>query len=223
MRLRHIVFQTALLTSAFFAATAAHASGLSEPDKARSTMRRVVSCAVYYNVNNRRGEGAVAVIEGDLSGEAFIRLYDNIESCVWQNSHDGRWVEQLRFVPALLKGEIFRSIVLDEWGTRARKDLLPELQRLANVSRDPSNNPLGAFGLCVAALDPLNARRAIEGPTAGPDENAAYAALGPSLAQCVAPGQQIAFSRQVLEDALAEGLFVLTYATSAKPPAARVD
>ena len=46
-------------------------------------------------------------------------------------------------------------------------------------------------------------------------ETAAYAALGPSLSHCVAPGQSITFSRQVLEDALAEGLFVSTFATAA--------
>jgi hypothetical protein len=35
------------------------------------------------------------------------------------------------------------------------------------------------------------------------------------MAQCIAPGQSIAFTKQVLEDALAEGLFVSTYATPA--------
>lgn len=203
---------TLLLASALFTTVPAQASDLSDSDKARSTMRRVVSCAMYTNWGNGI-EGALSIIEGNLKGRAFDDLYDGIESCVRQNNFEGRWVEQLRFAPTVLKGEIYRSIVLDGWGIRLRKSLAADFRRLAHVPRDSAGNPLGAFGVCVATLDPQNARKAIASPTASPDESAAYAALASSMSQCVAPGQSIAFSKQVLEGALAEGLFVSAFAT----------
>lgn len=222
MRLCRILSSSLLLASALFPALSAHANDLSEADKARSTMRRVISCAMYSDWGKGAGR-ALAVLEGNFEGKAFDDLYDGIQTCVWQNNYEGRWVEQLRFAPIMLKGEIFRSVLLDGWGVRIQKNLAPKFRRLAAVPRDPNSNPLGAFGVCVATLDPQNARKAIASPTAGPDESAAYAALAPSMAQCVAPGQSIAFSKQVLEGALAEGLFVRTYAAPTERSAGRAN
>ena len=178
-------------------------------------MHNAISCAVYNDFKNHAGEGVFAAIEGDVDGKAYNRLHTNFDDCVASVSFAGTWVGKLNFEPALVKGEISRSIVLDGWGVRTKKELLPEFRRLADIARSPSSNPIGAFGVCVVALDPQNARRAIERPAADNVERAAYAALGPSMSHCIAPGQSITFSRQVLEDALAEGMFVATFASPA--------
>jgi hypothetical protein len=179
-------------------------------------MRSAISCAVHDNIENHRAEGVLAALEGDIDGKAYSWLHTNFDDCAASISFAGLWVGKLNFDPALVKGEVYRSIVMDGWGIRTKKELLPEFRRLADMPRNPSSNPIGTFGVCVVALDPRNARKAIEGPVADNIETAAYAALGPSLSHCVAPGQSITFSRQVLEDALAEGLFVSAFATPAK-------
>jgi hypothetical protein len=202
-----------ILAISISATAGARGTDPSEWHEAVWRMRNAISCAVYNNIENHRGEGVLAAIEGDVKGKAYSWLHTNFDDCVASVSFAGMWVGKLNFDSALVKGEVYRSIVLDGWGVRTKKELLPEFRRLADIPRDPSSNPIGAFGVCVVALDSQNARKAIEGPSADNVEKAAYAALGPSMSQCVSPGQSITFSRQVLEDALAEGLFVSTYAT----------
>jgi hypothetical protein len=200
------------LALAALAGGTAQARDLSPADEARSTLRAAIKCAVDDNTFFRRGRGVFDVLEGGSDPEAFGRLYVQIQSCLARTHHDDRGVS-LQFPRDVLKGQIYRAIVLDGWGIERRRDLMPELQRIADLERDVTTSPLSAFGVCVARLDPANARRAIGSMTAGDDEAAAYAALAPALAQCVAPGNEVRFTKQVLEGALSEGLFVLTYST----------
>jgi hypothetical protein len=67
------------------------------------------------------GEGVFAAIEGNLKGNAYSWLYNNIEDCVSRISFAGAWVGKLNFDPAVVKGEVFRSIVLDGWASEPRK------------------------------------------------------------------------------------------------------
>ena len=196
----------------------AHASELSASAEARSTMRRTLSCIVDNDMKYCRGRGLFAVMEGRLGDQAFAELRANLHDCLVIISHEGRSVRRVEFTPALLKGQIFRSIVLDDWGVTSRRELLPEFRRIASAPQEISKNPIGVFGTCVAGLDPENARKAIGSRTADDEEAAAYAALAPFMSQCVAPGNQIAFSKQVLEGALAEGLFMVTFSAPSTSP-----
>jgi hypothetical protein len=208
----HRLWQAAALVFAATAGGPAQARDLSPADEARSTLRATIKCAVDDNTFYRRGAGVIDVLEGGSDSEAFGRLYVNIRSCLARNHHDDRGVS-LQFPRDVLKGQIYRAIVLDGWGIERRRDLMPQLQRIADLEREAATNPLGTFGVCVARLDPDNARLAIGSMTAGDDEAAAYAALAPALSQCVSPGTQIRFSKQILEGALSEGLFVTTYSS----------
>ena len=189
----------------------AHASELSDSAEARSTMRRTISCIVDNDMKYRRGRGLFAVMEGRLGDEAFAELRAQLDNCLFVVSHEGRSVRRVQFTSTLLKGQIFRAIVLQDWGIDGREELLPEFRRIASAPQEPAANPIGVFGTCVAKLDPENARKAIGSRTAHDEEAAAYAALAPFMAQCVSPGNRIAFSKQVLEGALAEGLFMVTF------------
>jgi hypothetical protein len=123
----------------------------------------------------------------------------------------------VEFTPALLKGQIFRSIVLDDWGVTSRRELLPEFRR--GLPRAAGN-----FQKSIRRVWDVRGRarsgkrpKAIGSRTADDEEAAAYAALAPFMSQCVAPGNQIAFSKQVLEGALAEGLFMVTSPLHRRP------
>lgn len=183
-------------------------SGLSDADETRSTLRRVAVCAVDNNTFYEKGSGVVQLLESPGSGAPFQQLYLNVQDCMGQVSHDGRFIENMKFSHALLRGQIYRSIVLRGWGDKTRVRYGDEFRRIANAERTATDNPLGAFGVCVTGLDPGNALAAISSRVGSPEEAAAYRALTPSLSRCVAPGQEIKFTKQVLEGLLAEGLFV---------------
>jgi hypothetical protein len=184
-------------------------------------MQRVISCAVAVDIRYNQGRGVLAAIEDDSKSKAFAQFHANISYCMATESYDGRSIEKLRYATLLLKGQTYRAIVLNDVlqgiSARTRKELSSEFQRLAKVPLDASRDPIRAFGACVAALDPQNARKAIGGLPASDAEDAAYAALTASMSQCIAPGENIAFTKQVLEGALAEGLFVLEFGATPDP------
>lgn len=193
-------------------ADGARAEKLSASDEMRSTLRRVVRCATDDNTFFKKGNGVVQILQSKPAGKPFEQLYINIQNCLRRSNYDGRWIASMQFSSELLRGQVYRSIVLGGWGTKTRVNYASDFRAVAAAPRTGTTNPLGAFGVCVAHLDPVNALGAISGPVAGPREVDAYRALGPALSTCVAPGQQIKFSKQVLEGLIAEGLFVARFA-----------
>lgn len=64
-----------------------------------------------------------------------------------------------------------------------------------------------AFADCVVKRDAGAARGVVLSPTASADQDQAFRALMPNLGPCLMQGQQITFSKPVLEGALAEVLY----------------
>ena len=64
-----------------------------------------------------------------------------------------------------------------------------------------------AFAACVVNENRKDARAMVVAPTASAAQNAALAALRPSLGMCLPPGQQISLARPVLEGSIAEVLY----------------
>jgi hypothetical protein len=68
-------------------------------------------------------------------------------------------------------------------------------------------NLLQRFGDCVVSANPADARALVLATAATQAERAAIARLGPALGGCVAPKNQVRFSRAVLQGVLAEALY----------------
>jgi hypothetical protein len=192
----------AALGSLLSAIPAAQAGTLKSSDESRKTIRNVVDCVVDYDTVENGGKAISAYFSTNTMSPK-LRAY--ITECVKTQSFKRRWVSSSQESSGLLRGEIARSIVANEWGGS-----LPGVMR--EMARTGEGDPLRTFGLCVAGRDATNARSAIDSQVGSPRERAAYAALKPVLATCVKQGQTVRFSKQMLEGALAQGLFAMQFA-----------
>ena len=185
--------QHAPVTGSILADPAARISdrNISEADRARQTMNDYATCLVKIRtvaVRKALNAGSDAAVNGAL---AKLAIPDCLDSGM------------LRMPEQLLRGSIYRALYLREF---AREPSVPAgVTNAAAV--DPDDNPLRNFGHCVNHLDQVNTRMAVMARPATVAERQAFNALSPTLGQCVAPGNQIRFTRSVLQGALAEAAY----------------
>jgi len=187
----------ALCAGLFVTSPAFADAPLKPADQTRAIVRDVADCVVDYDTVENGGRGLAAYFAGK-SRDPQLRGY--ITECVKANSFRRRWISQSEQDNGLLRGEMARSIVANDWGG----ELPAVMHQMALTGTD---DPVRAYGVCVAKADPVHAREAVSAPVASERETAAYAALAPALSACLTKGKTLSFTKLVLEGALAEGLF----------------
>jgi hypothetical protein len=125
----------------------------------------------------------------------------------------------MRFKPELFRMALFPALYARDYGKWVPADLsaVPPLDHGKEFDGTPSNLTLllRQFGDCVARRDPVNTRNLVLSRTFSQAEAVAVTALQPAMGQCVAPGENLRFSRSVVHGALGEALYKLTAASAA--------
>jgi hypothetical protein len=160
---------------------------ISAADRARQTVNDYGMCIVKTKLVAVRK--ALAQPDEAVSG-ALARLAGN--DCLMRG--------ELRMSPMLMRGAVYRALYIRAFGRSA-----PQPPKTDVVST--STDPLRVFGQCVNRLDPANVRALVLAVPATSTEAAALQALTPIFSRCVAPGQNIRFSRAVVQSALAESAY----------------
>jgi hypothetical protein len=168
---------------------------ISPAEQARDTMNRYAECIVKSRPTAVRR--ALSQPDQAITGE-LAKIASN--DCL-QNG-------ELTMNSSLFRGAIFRAVYMRDFGHES----LPEA--LEQVAMAAPADPLVAFADCVVQLDPEDTRSFVLAEPATPDERGAAANLSASLAGCVAPGDQVGFSKTVLQGALAEALYKRTAAAA---------
>jgi hypothetical protein len=177
---------------------------ISPADQARDTMNRYAECIMKTRpaAVRRALSRPDAVIPVELA-----KIADG--DCLMNG--------ELRMNASLFRGAIFRAIYMRDFSHE------PLPSAWGEAAMTASANPLLTFADCVVQLDPNNARSFVLAKPATPDERDAVANLSATLGRCVAPGDQVGFSKTVLQGALAEALYRRTEASAVAAEAAEVN
>jgi hypothetical protein len=175
--------------------------GMSDTDRARATAFQFAQCIVVKQ--RRRADAHFAMKRDDpQSNDVLRKLADN--DCL-------RYGE-LRVPLELLRGAIFRSAYLSQFPHMPTK--------LATTAVDFDtylSDPKGAsivqyrilmdFADCVVRADFPNSDKIVRSEPGSPQENAALAALMPSLGPCMVSGFKVTLNRSVVSAVLSEALY----------------
>ena len=157
-------------------------------DQARQTMNDYAVCLVHTRL--MAVQRALALSTDAAVGEGLAKLADR--ECL---AHG-----ELRMPRALLRGAVYRALYLRDFGRTP-----PAAPALA--AAPSGDSAFERFGSCVNAADVGDTREFVMSVPATTREAAALKALAPALGQCIAPGNQIRFSRAVLQGVLAEAAY----------------
>lgn len=158
---------------------------VSASDRARQTMNDYGVCLVKSRAIAVRR--ALAMPAGDT--DAALRKLA-IADCLSAG--------ELRMPAALMRGAVYRALYLQDFGSKAPAPA---------TSATPTGDPLQDFGACVNTVDPVHVRELVMATPATTVERTAIAALAPALGSCVAPGNNVRFSRATLQAVLAEAAY----------------
>lgn len=161
---------------------------VSEEDRARQTMNSYAACLV--RTRSVKVSRALARPTAEVQS-ALAGLADS--SCL----NDGK----LKMSGDLLRGALYRALYLRDFARTA------PVSDAAPGAVPASSDVLQQFGYCVDQADPLNARAFVASVPATGAERAALQGLGPALSRCVAPGNNVRFSRSTLQGVLAEAAY----------------
>ena len=171
---------------------------ISDSDRARTTTNDFAVCLV--KMHSKSVDKAIKQPTEDATDKALRNMADS--DCLTSG--------ELRIPALLLRGATFRALYLRDYGRIPPKASAQAIE-LGTVAAEP---PLNRFADCVFAQDGENVRNLVMASPATAAESAALSALSPALGRCVAAGDQIHFSRAVLQAVLAEAAFRQATATN---------
>jgi hypothetical protein len=172
--------------------------------RARDTMNRYAECIVKTRT---------APVRRALSQPTYGAVNAELAKLA---SNDCIAGGELQMGQALFRGAIYRAMYIRDFGADAE---LPAIDATPLSAREP----LVVFGDCVVRLDPAATRAFVMARPATSEEARAVASLGASFNRCVSPGDQIQFSKTVLQGALAEALYKRSTASAASAEQAEVN
>lgn len=197
---------------------------VADADNARTTLRFYADCLADAHIDRRRAARVAAFLRvsplaGDLRS-VVAPLYD--PNCLFGRTlKNDQYVSLLKIKPLLLRGALFRSLYRNRFGSSTKPTLVAIMPEPApwRLSNDGGFTQLQQFGECVVRLNPEHSHGFVFVAAGSKSEAAELAALGPTLAACVAPGSTIKFSKSMMESLLAEAMFNLAGGTLAPVPA----
>ncbi len=123
----------------------------------------------------------------------------------------------------LLRGALFQAVYDREFGKKGPTSYASDLDTgyAATFGPNPSPEAISAiamaqFGECIARADPAGVRQLLIATSASPSEKLAFANVAPRIGACLPQGQQFTLSRASVKGVLAESLYRLSVAASAK-------
>ena len=161
---------------------------VSPADQARQTMNDYAVCIVHARV--AAVQKALSLANDAKVDEALANLANR--ECLMRG--------ELRMPRQLLRGAVYRALYLRDFG---RSPPAPS----ASDAAPTGESMFEQFGSCVNTADASDVREFVMSVPATKREAAALSALGPALGRCIAPGNQIRFSRAVLQGVLAEAAY----------------
>lgn len=161
-----------------------------EGERARDTMSRFADCVVRARPDMTRD--ALAKTDFAESTKALNALVKR--ECLGRG--------ELVMNPRVLRGALYRSLYIREFG----RDAAP-LQFADAGEAAAGSVPARSFNDCVVRAAPAAVRDFVVAEVATDRENQALAELGPAMAGCIDPREQLRFSPTVLEGILAEALY----------------
>lgn len=128
----------------------------------------------------------------------------------------------LNMTPRILRGHLAQALYLNRFsdGPPAMPDAAREIPADAYIARvtgaaDRESEIIRVFGECMATRHAVAVDGLLRTDVETDEESAALAALTPEMGPCLWNGQSIAFSRESLRAALADGLYRMTIAAPA--------
>ena len=171
--------------------------------QARDTMNRYAECVVKMRA---------AAVRRALAQPTYAAANSELAKLAISDCLAGG---DLIMEEVLFRGAVYRALYLRDFG---REAALP----VGGETLVEADDPVFIFGDCVSRLDPEQTRAFVVARPATVEESDAVAKLGPSFGRCLAPGDQVRFSKTVLQGALAEALYKRTSATSTSSELAEV-
>jgi hypothetical protein len=170
---------------------------VSAADRARDTMNRYGVCVVRVKavaVKRALSQPTDQAIDAALAKIA-------IDECLGSG--------ELTMSRSLFRGAVYRALYIRDFGQVSPVPATIGVQGkdAAEAAATTSMNLLQRFGDCVVGADPADARALVLATAATQAERGAITRLGPALGGCVAPKNQVRFSRAVLQGVLAEALY----------------
>jgi hypothetical protein len=171
-------------------------SDISDQERARDTMDRFAACVVKARPN--------------LSKEALFKRsvaesYAALAALVKPECLAGG---MLRMDPHIFHGAVSRALYLREFGAHAE----PLHFSAGNIA--PATQ---GFAPCVLRAAPAATPTFVVADVGSPEERQALSDLGPALASCVNPREQIGFTPAALEALLADALYQSAVSDSQNP------
>ncbi|MBO9623082.1 MAG: hypothetical protein J7500_10265 [Sphingomonas sp.] len=163
---------------------------VSAADQARDTMNRYGICVV--RMKSVAVKRALSKPSDEAIDAALAKIA--ISECLGSG--------ELTMSRPLFRGAVYRALYIRDFGQVSQAPAA-----VAEPAVTTSANLLQSFGDCVVVADPDDARALVLATAATQTERSAIARLGPALGSCVAPKNQMRFSRAVLQGVLAEALY----------------
>ena len=179
------------------------------PEKGSDAEQGRVVMAEFARCTLDREPAKVAKLLGQPLGHAYVAAMQDLVSdeCLAAG--------QITFQPILLRGalftELWRRRVIAEAKGQTWEPVLP-VYDLSTPITDPDPAVQRQAGLlwlgdCIVKRDRAAANDVVVRPTASKAQSEAYSRLIPNLSPCLPQGQQVTFSKPILEGALAEALY----------------
>lgn len=212
---------TGYVLAAIIAATPMGAQADSEKEKqdeARIVMRDFAQCLVgsFSPKRVQQIDAFLAVSPYAPGASDMARKFVTAE-CL-SSRYAGSYVSRLQMPPPLLRGALFRARFERQFAKRAVGAFAPyDVKASWHVPRTDRFALPQAIGECAVREDPVNARAVIDADVGSKREDAAFAALVPTLQKCMPSNGTFRFSRAVLEALLAEALYNLSLGAAPVP------
>ncbi|MBC9031561.1 hypothetical protein IAG41_04070 [Sphingomonas sp. JC676] len=171
---------------------------VSAADQARDTMNRYGVCVV--KVKSVAVKRALSQPTDQAIDSALAKIA--IDECLGSG--------ELTMSRSLFRGAVYRALYIRDFGQVSQAPATIGMQgkdAAAEAAATTPMNLLQRFGDCVVRADPADAQALVLATAATQAERSAITRLGPSLGGCVAPTNQVRFSRAVLQGVLAEALY----------------